>query len=487
MHESLLRRIKKRFGGNAATKKTQRNLLNLKTISNALISCDGLGDYDLSDQAEEGLTNFALIAYSSTSSNSKISTDLNYSSSCLEPVEARLLVYKKNEPVYEEDIKLLKHKPNVVSKNNGAPIIEDLMSNSEEEDVPQAKKEKKIVKSSFAKIEFVKSKEQVKSPRKTVNHGNPQMDLQDQGVINSGCLRHMTRNMSYFTNFEEIDKEYITFGGNPKGRKITGKDHLGKFDGKADEGFFIRYSINSKAFRVFSSKTRIVEETLHVQFSTKACDDAGKARMKSVPSKDYILLPFWTANPPFSQISKSSSNARFKPSSVMERSTNNVNASNTNKVNVVCGKTSIKLPDDPNMHPLEYIVYSDDDEDVGAEANMNNLDAFMPVSPILITKVHKDHLVKQIIGDLNSTPKTRRMTKNLEEHGLFSSVQQRINHKDFQNCLFACFLSQVKPKKVIQALQDPRWIEAMQDELLQFKLQKVWTLVDIPNSKRPIV
>ncbi|GKB54015.1 putative ribonuclease H-like domain-containing protein [Tanacetum coccineum] len=78
------------------------------------------------------------------------------------------------------------------------------------------------------------------------------------------------------------------------------------------------------------------------------------------------------------------------------------------------------------------------------------------------------------------------MTKNLEEHGLFSSVQQRTNHKDFQNCLFACFLSQVEPKKVIQVLQDPRWIEAMQDELLQFKLQKVWTLVDLPTGKRPI-
>ncbi|GJU15575.1 putative ribonuclease H-like domain-containing protein [Tanacetum coccineum] len=78
------------------------------------------------------------------------------------------------------------------------------------------------------------------------------------------------------------------------------------------------------------------------------------------------------------------------------------------------------------------------------------------------------------------------MTKNLEEHGLFSLVQQRTNHKDFQNCLFACFLSQEEPKKVIHALKDPSWIEAMQDELLQFKLQKVWTLVDLPNGKRAI-
>ncbi|GJS14368.1 putative ribonuclease H-like domain-containing protein [Tanacetum coccineum] len=78
------------------------------------------------------------------------------------------------------------------------------------------------------------------------------------------------------------------------------------------------------------------------------------------------------------------------------------------------------------------------------------------------------------------------MTKNVTEHGMFSSVQQRINHKDFQNCLFACFLSQVEPKKVIQALQDPSWIEAMQEELLQFKLQQVWTLMDLPHGKRAI-
>ncbi|GJS60833.1 hypothetical protein Tco_0655617 [Tanacetum coccineum] len=232
-----------------------------------------------------------------------------------------------------------------------------------------------------------------------------------------------------------------------------------------DEGFFVGYSINSIAFRVFNSRTRIVEENLHVQFSedipniagsglnwlfdidaqtksmnykpfvarnqfngnagTKACDDAGKARMESEPGKHYILLPLWTADPPLSQISKSYHDAGFKPSSddgkkVDEdsrnskgidqekednvNSTNNVNAANTNKFDVVCGKTSIELPDDLNMHPLEDIVYSDDDEDVGAKADMNNLDAFMPVSPIPTTRVHKDHPVEQIIRDLNSAP-----------------------------------------------------------------------------------
>ncbi|GKC07259.1 retrovirus-related pol polyprotein from transposon TNT 1-94 [Tanacetum coccineum] len=167
-------------------------------------------------------------------------------------------------------------------------------------------------------------------------------------------------------------------------------DHLGKFDGKADEGFFVGYSINSEAFRVFNSRTRIVEENLHVQFSentpniarsTKACDDA---------------------------------------------------------VNVVGGKSSIELPDDPNMPALEgYNIFdfSSNDQDNGADADINNLDTTIHVSHIPTTRVHKDHPVERIIGDLNSAPQTRRMTKNLEEH------------------------------------EEPK---------------KVWTLVDLPNGKRPI-
>ncbi|GJU83332.1 putative ribonuclease H-like domain-containing protein [Tanacetum coccineum] len=78
------------------------------------------------------------------------------------------------------------------------------------------------------------------------------------------------------------------------------------------------------------------------------------------------------------------------------------------------------------------------------------------------------------------------MSKNLKEHGFVSTIQQRTNHKDLQNCLFACFLSQEEPKKVIHALKDLSWIKAMYKELLQFKLQEVWTLVDLPNGKGAI-
>nr|GEU64566.1 ribonuclease H-like domain-containing protein [Tanacetum cinerariifolium] len=94
---------------------------------------------------------------------------------------------------------------------------------------------------------------------------------------------------------------------------------------------------------------------------------------------------------------------------------------------------SSQLLDVLNMPELEDITYFDDENDVGAEADFNNLEISITVSPIPITRVHKDHLVTQII-----------------------------------------------------ALKDPSWIEAMQEELLQFKMQKVWVLVDLPHGKRAI-
>ncbi|GJW05754.1 putative ribonuclease H-like domain-containing protein [Tanacetum coccineum] len=242
-------------------------------------------------------------------------------------------------------------------------------------------------------------------------------------------------------------------------------DHLGKFDRKADEGFFIGYSVNNKAFRVFNSRTRIVEENLHITFlenkpnvagsrptwlfdidtltksmnykpvvagnqsngsaGTKACDNAGKARVETVPGKDYILLPLWTQDPPFSSSLKDSLDVGFKPSGRRKRrmlkiqrmkivsSTVNAAGIEDNAIddNIVYG-----CAHDLNILNLEEIIYSDDDEDVGAEADMTNLDTHIPVSPILTTRIHKDHPVEQIIGDIRSVPQTRRMTKSVTEH-----------------------------------------------------------------------
>ncbi|GJT57346.1 ribonuclease H-like domain-containing protein [Tanacetum coccineum] len=281
-------------------KESSRRSVPVETsTSTALVSCDGLGGYDWSDQAEEG-PNYALMAYSSSSSDSEVSNDSNCSKSCmetvkllksqndqllrdleksslmvlgyktgLESVEEKLEFYKKNESVYVENINGLKwdiqvgeitirelrkklekiqkekdsiqfnvdkfenaskslnkliecqivdnckkglgyekynavpppytgnfmpptpdlsftgldefvNKPvvenrksdeevsKVVRKSDDSPIIEDWVSDSEEENVSQTKTEKKTVKPSIVKKEFVKSKQQEKTARKTV-------------------------------------------------------------------------------------------------------------------------------------------------------------------------------------------------------------------------------------------------------------------------------------------------------------------------------
>ncbi|GJV77223.1 hypothetical protein Tco_1508807 [Tanacetum coccineum] len=360
---------------------SRRNVPVETSTSIALVSCDGLGGYDSSDQAEEG-PNYALMAFSSSSLDSEVSNDSICSKSCLEIVkllksqndqllkdlkksELMVLGYKTGLESVEEKLELRKkleivqkekdgiqlnvdkfehaskslnkliecqivdnckkglgyenynvvpppyignfmpltpdlsftgldefinkpvvenykamsieEEPKVVRKNDDSSCIKEWVSDDEEEDVSQPKIEKKTVRPSIVKKEFIKSKQQEKTARKTVKQNlvpravlmksslvsvntvrqvnaahskttvnvarpmsylsktahstvksNPHIDLQDQGVINSGCSRHMTRNMSYLIDYEEIDGGYVAFGGNPKGRKIIGKEHRPK-------------------------------------------------------------------------------------------------------------------------------------------------------------------------------------------------------------------------------------------------------------------
>ncbi|GJS01996.1 hypothetical protein Tco_0318504 [Tanacetum coccineum] len=246
---------------------------------------------------------------------------------------------------------------------------------------------------------------------KILDHGNPQQDLKNKGVIDSGCSRHMTGNRSYLTDYKEIDGGFVAFGGNSKGGKITGKGKIktGKLD------FEDVYFVKELKFNIFSvsqmcdkknsvlftdtecvvlspdfklidkshallkvpkkdnmcsvdlkmlfrtrSRTRTVEENLHVQFSENTSNitrsgpnwlfdiDAltnsmnykpvvtgnqsnGNAGIKecvmqvkatngdSTIRKDYILLPMWPADPLFSQNSKESPDAGFKTSGEEEK------------------------------------------------------------------------------------------------------------------------------------------------------------------------
>nr|GEY70120.1 ribonuclease H-like domain-containing protein [Tanacetum cinerariifolium] len=427
------------------------------------------------------------------------------------------------------------------------------------------------------------------------------MDLQDKGVIDSGCSRHMTGNISYLIDYEEIDRGYVAFGGNPKEEKITCKgsirtatknettsilksfitrienlvdqkvkviicdnrtefknkemnqfcemkgtlrqfsvartpqqnrvaerrnrtlieaartmladsklpttflveavntacyvqnkvlvvkphnktpyelfhgrtptlsfmrpygylvtilntlDHLGKFNGMVDEGFFVGYSMNSKAFRVFNSRKMIVEENFHIRFSentpnvvgsrpdwlfdidaltrtinyesivagtqsngfagTKACDNADP---KS--SQNDGFKPLSDSGKKVDEDPSKESECKYQEQKDTVNNTNNVNAASTNRVNVVSENISNELPFDPNMHALEDIStfnFLSDHEDDDKEADMKNMDTTIQVSHVPTTRIHKDHPLDQVIRDLHSTAQIRNigMIRNKE-------------------------------------------------------------------------
>ncbi|GJT08599.1 hypothetical protein Tco_0843061 [Tanacetum coccineum] len=234
-----------------------RRVVLVETPANALVVQDGIGGYDWSFQAEEGPTDFALMAYLSSGSSSLSSSDSEVSTcskACLksyeylkehfdkqkeqlkksnlkiigyqmglESLEARIVVHEKNEASYEESIKRMKllmkkskvsetitSVPNVettltkTSKDSlekpktvrfGASIIEDWESDSEDENVFEPKEVKKTVKSSFEKIKYVNARNStVEKPRKF--------------------------------NYQEVDGGFVAFARSPKGGKITGKGKI---------------------------------------------------------------------------------------------------------------------------------------------------------------------------------------------------------------------------------------------------------------------
>nr|GFB29254.1 hypothetical protein [Tanacetum cinerariifolium] len=170
-------------------KKNKKNSIRSVPVETStsidLVSCDGLGRYDWSDQVEEG-PNYALMAFSSSSSDSDVSNDSTCLKYCLETI--KLLKSQNNQtlkdlkksglmvldefvkkPVVEKcKAKSSEEEPKVVRKHDDASIIEEWVSDDEKKDVSQPKIKKKTIRPSIVKKEFVKSKQQEKNARKTV-------------------------------------------------------------------------------------------------------------------------------------------------------------------------------------------------------------------------------------------------------------------------------------------------------------------------------
>ncbi|GJU90069.1 putative RNA-directed DNA polymerase [Tanacetum coccineum] len=337
-------------------------------------------------------------------------------------------------------------------------------------------------------------------------------------------------------------------------------DHLGKFDGKSEEGYLLGYSTNSKGFRVYNRVTRKVQECLHVDFLENQENQKGKGPDWMfdldllTPSMNYIPVRkenyadskeqgiscddvedlddqqfiVHTAQPMHTEertaakevpLSSAEQALHDELVSLMHQESLAKAHNDDQRIAFEEEKKRIALDKGKECVDSTFTLSTantppqstgntptDSDDDIpkdgvfstnsfdaeeGGVADYNNLDPTIDVPSTPTLRIHKIHPQSQIIGKSTAGVQTRRKLQDStsnQHQALLSFIykQNRTNHKDQQTCLFACFLSQEEPKKVSQALADESWVEAMQEELLQFKLQEVWVLCDLPEGKRVI-
>nr|GEW50579.1 hypothetical protein [Tanacetum cinerariifolium] len=397
--------------------------------------------------------------------------------------------------------------------------------------------------------------------------GNLQQALKDKGVIDSGCSRHMTGNMSYLSEFKELNRGYVAFGGNPKGGKIkTGPTFVKILNKKSyclvitddyirftwvfflatkDEtspilttfitglenklslkGIKREFSVprtpqqNGIAERknmtlIEAARTMLAYSLLPIPFWAEAVNTACYVQNRVLVTKPHnktpyellhgrtpsigFIRPFGCLVTILNTLNPLGFQDKFDAEKVGEEvdqsymlfpvwSAGSTNPQNNAEDAAFDGKKhvfDVKNPESEVILSTSSSAQSKEQDDktkkeakgkspvesvtgyrdlnanfyvVGAEADFNNLESSIPVRPIPTTRIHKDHHVSQIIGDLSLTTQTRSMTRAVKDQGGLSQMFGN----DFHTCMFACFLSQEEPKR------------------------KLWVLVGLPYEKRAI-
>nr|GEV35746.1 ribonuclease H-like domain-containing protein [Tanacetum cinerariifolium] len=218
-------------------------------------------------------------------------------------------------------------------------------------------------------------------------------------------------------------------------------DHLGKFDGKSDEGFFVGYSTNSKAFRIYNTRTMKVEENLHIKFleNKPLITGDGPKWLFDIDtlteSMNYVPVIVGTNSNDFTR-----NEASFDTESETDNQERPNAENNTKDVNTF--GPSINTASS-NINTASNTVRQSDDF-FGANDDMRSLDR------------------------VESGVQTRRITVTTDDQGFISAIYEEKTHKDLHTCLFAYFLSQEEPKRITNALKDSSWVEAMQKNYCSF-------------------
>ncbi|GKC86368.1 putative ribonuclease H-like domain-containing protein [Tanacetum coccineum] len=298
---------------------------------------------------------------------------------------------------------------------------------------------------------------------------------------------------------------------------------LGKFDGKCDEGFLVGYSLNSKAFRMFDidyltdsmnyiSVSLENQTNLHVGTS-KVTKSAGtlqtpnaNASEEEDEAEELLIVPTAVRQVGprksatnlkveefFTKLQNLKTQEKEAYSTGISEDTHEIlafrkeldelapkhlsevpknKATSTTSVNSGSGPVNTQHADQDDSYMPELTIFNKPQKGIFDEASyddegmvhdFNNLPIEVAISPIPTLRIHNIHPQSQILGDPKSSVQNR------------SRVQQHLVAHTPE-----------EPKKISEALKDDSWVEAMQEELLQFRLQQVWILVDLPHGAKVI-
>nr|GEY03747.1 hypothetical protein [Tanacetum cinerariifolium] len=379
---------------------------------------------------------------------------------------------------------------------------------------------------------------------------------------------------------------------------LNTSDHLGKFDGKADDGYIVGYSVSNKAYRVYNMPNKRVEESINLRFLKEKPNVQGlghewyfdldyltdslgykhvqanqsvgtqRATTNSVGTQDansdsdcneqVIIVPsypslniqqsepkdtsgdkvddspFQSADENFQKelarltdqeqrVSSDSESLGLGfvnnaeklqtptsaktippgcipvltgkvlvptgslpvhtgsipiPAATTKVSTNDVPVHTSSLTDLIFDDeptTRFSCPSDLGNHDPSPGIFSSSSYDDDFGTALSNVASTVEVSLVATTRIHTIHPQSLIIRDptlaVKMRSKVKQTTTGVSAFICYIFDQQRDNHTDYQHCLFACFLSQVEPRSVAQALEDPSWVDAMQEEMQQFKFQ----------------
>ncbi|KAJ9556367.1 hypothetical protein OSB04_010981 [Centaurea solstitialis] len=241
------------------------------------------------------------------------------------------------------------------------------------------------------------------------------------------------------------------------------KDNLGKFDSKSDDGIFLGYSSISKTYRVFNKRRQAIEETIHVKF-----DESGPT------------FPHPHENSEINQWADSFFQIPETP--IVDPTPQNL--PDGFEEDPPIPPTDIHIPPLINATPITQITPSEPDQPTNSEdfsqttvsvptptnllpdPSVNEASTSEQVYQLPALRWTKDRPIDQVLGNPSSGIKTRRQSGNV--------------------CLYVNFISENEPKEIDDALRDPAWVSAMQEELAEFIRNNVWLLVHRPR-KRTII